>query len=208
MKLKKIILILVAISIVLIPIKIVPILIEGYDMYKSAISQIPLEDRIDEVRENPDFVSLESISDLFIEKVIASEDQLFYNHFGFNPITTFRAFFKNIKAGEYAEGGSTITQQLAKNLYFSFDKQYERKVAELLVAFDLENTYTKDDILELYCNIAYFGNGCYGIESASNFYYGIPASSLNEEQSEVLVKTLKSPSVFNPSKLQAFQLNP
>lgn len=208
MKTKSVALFILIFILISIPVKIMPIIIDGYTMYQNAVSNLPLDERIDQVRTNDTFVPLESISEVFTSKVIASEDQRFYSHFGFNPITTFKAFINNLKQGKYAEGGSTITQQLAKNLYFSFDKEYERKVAELFVAFQLEQNYTKDEILELYCNIAYFGNGCYGIESASTYYYGVPASNLDEEQSEVLVKTLKSPSLFNPSKIQALNIEP
>jgi membrane peptidoglycan carboxypeptidase len=102
-------------------------------------------------------------------------------------------------AGRFEQGGSTITQQLAKNMYFSFEKKYERKVAELFVAFQLEKELTKDEILELYCNIAYYGEGCYGLKQAAEHYYGVDPLELSEVQIVALVWTLKSPNNYNPN---------
>ena len=95
------------------------------------------------------------------------------------------------------EGGSTITQQLAKNLYFTFDKKLERKVAELFVAFQLEHMLTKDEILELYCNVVYFGEGCYGLQEASEHYYNISSDELSVEQASALAFTIKRPNYNN-----------
>ncbi|MBQ3008084.1 MAG: transglycosylase domain-containing protein, partial [Oscillospiraceae bacterium] len=107
----------------------------------------------------------------------------------------------NITSGRYSQGGSTLTQQLAKNMYFSFDKQLERKVAEVLVAFELEKMYSKEEILAMYCTLAYFGQNCYGVKQASAYYYGILPSQLDETQSFQLVETLKAPSINNPSTM-------
>ena len=106
---------------------------------------------------------------------------------------------KNVVARSTVEGGSSITQQLAKNMYFSFEKRYERKVAELFVAFDLEKSASKDDILEMYCNIAYFGEGCYGLREATLHYYNLEPLEISTEQAASLVKTLKSPNYYNPN---------
>ena len=182
-------------------IKVAPILTKGYDMFETAIKETPIKEKCESIRMKDHYVSIEAISPLFLQKVVASEDKRFYDHKGINLSSTVRAFLKNIKAGSSVEGGSSITQQLAKNLYFSFEKRYERKVAELLVAFELEDVLTKDEILELYCNVAYFGEGAYGIEEAAQHYYGISALQLNEEQSDALVKTLKSPNYYNPNSL-------
>ena len=101
----------------------------------------------------------------------------------------------------YKEGGSTITQQLAKNLCLSFKKNLSRKFAEVFIAKDLEDHYSKDEILEMYLNITYLGEGNYGIQAASQYYYHIDAIDLNKQQCDILVKTLKRPSVYNPSKV-------
>ena len=101
----------------------------------------------------------------------------------------------------FKEGGSTITQQLAKNLCLTFEKSLDRKVAEVIIAYQLEKNYSKDEILEMYLNITYLGEGNYGIKAASNYYYHIEPSELTKEQAKILVKTLKSPNVYNPSKI-------
>lgn len=175
-----------------------PIAFSGYEMYKEAVEKTPLEVKVLQLKSNPGYAPLDQISPMFLEKVIDSEDRSFYKHGGIDLSSTFRAFLKNIEAGHTVEGGSSITQQLAKNMYFTFDKVYERKVAELLVAFDLERELTKNDILELYCNIAYFGEGQTGIRKATLFYYGIEPIHMNAEQADALVRTLKSPSLYNP----------
>jgi len=179
--------------------KVVPIVKTGYDMYKDAISESSIPLKIETLQSDESYVSIDQISPLFLEKVIESEDRMFYEHDGINLISTTRAMLKNISAGSTVEGGSSITQQLAKNMYFSFEKRYERKVAELFVAFDLEALLEKEVILELYCNIAYFGEGCYGLKEATIHYYGIEPKDLNDEQATLLVRTLKSPNLFNPN---------
>lgn len=183
-------------------IKVAPIIRTGYQMYHDALADTPLDVRVEMIRRDYNYAQLDEISPYFITKVIASEDRRFYEHRGINLSSTARALLKNIEKGTTAEGGSSITQQLAKNMYFSFEKRYERKVAELFVAFEMEKNYSKDQILEFYCNIAYFGEGCYGIKEATQYYYGVDPIALTEEQAEVLVRTLKSPNVYNPNKLE------
>lgn len=179
----------------------VPILVSGYDLHKQAIGEIPVDRRIEQIKADSSYVSISEISPYFKDKVVESEDRRFYEHFGINLTSTIRAFLKNVEVGAKVEGGSSITQQLAKNMYFSFDKKYDRKIAELLVAFDLEKKIEKDDILELYSNIAYFGEGQVGIQEASRHYYGVEPIDLTETQADELVKTLKSPSVYNPNSV-------
>lgn len=171
-------------------------------MYHEAIDTRPLQEKVAEIQSDDSYAKLDEISPFFITQVIESEDRRFYDHKGINLSSTARAFLKNIETGTTTEGGSSITQQLAKNMYFSFEKRYERKVAELFVAFDLEKAYSKNEILELYCNIAYFGEGCYGIKEATVYYYGIEPDELTLEQAEILVKTLKSPNIYNPNTLK------
>ena len=178
-----------------------PIIISGYEIYKEAIEKVPLDMRIEQLKSDEDYVTIMEISQHFKEKVIESEDRRFYEHYGINLTSTVRALLKNIEVGARVEGGSSITQQLAKNMYFSFDKKYERKIAELFVSFDLEKMLDKDEILELYCNIAYFGEGREGIREASRHYYGVEPIDLTEVQADELVRTLKSPSVYNPNSI-------
>ncbi|MDU5082438.1 glycosyl transferase [Tissierella sp. P1] len=176
-----------------------PTIITGYKMYQSVINDISLENAINQVRDDENYIKLDKISDEYLQLVLKSEDKRFYRHFGIDFLAIGRAMYNNIKAHSLVQGGSTITQQLAKNLYFSFEKKYERKIAETFVAIDLEKMLTKDEILELYCNIVYFGEGCYGIKEAANYYYGVEPSDLSTEQAYALVYTLKSPNNYNPN---------
>lgn len=180
-------------------IKISPIVVTGYEMYKTAIETMSISDKVEEIRQDENYITFDEIPEEYIKQVLKSEDRRFYYHLGFDPISTTRAMANNIMAGRFEQGGSTITQQLAKNMYFSFEKNYERKVAELFVAFQLEKELTKDEILELYCNIAYYGEGCYGLKQAAEHYYGVDPLELSEVQIVALVWTLKSPNNYNPN---------
>lgn len=202
MKIKKVrisILVLALIGLIAGIIKISPIVVTGYEMYKTAIETMSISDKVEEIRQDENYITFDEIPEEYINQVLKSEDKRFYYHMGFDPISTTRAMVNNIMAGRFEQGGSTITQQLAKNMYFSFEKNYERKVAELFVAFQLEKELTKDEILELYCNIAYYGEGCYGLKQAAEHYYGVDPLELSEVQIVALVWTLKSPNNYNPN---------
>lgn len=173
----------------------------GYEMYQEVITEKSLTSRVEELRNKNDYVALTQISKVYQELVVASEDKRFYQHGPVDYIGLARAMATNVVTMSFKEGGSTITQQLAKNLCLSFEKSLDRKMAEVFIARELENLYSKDDILEMYLNITYLGEGNYGIKAASNYYYNIEPIELNEEQAKVLVKTLKSPSVYNPAKI-------
>lgn len=133
------------------------------------------------------------------EAVMAIEDRNFYHHIGFNPLSVARALFVNVSEGEVRQGGSTITQQLAKNLFLSSDKTVKRKVRELMLAIWLERRFTKDEILTLYLNRVYFGAGAYGIEAASRRYFSKPASELSLGEAALLAGLLKAPSRYAPT---------
>lgn len=180
---------------------VAPAVTKGYDMYEDAISQNSLENRIEEVREAEHYVMIDDISDNYLEEIVHSEDRRFYSHKGIDPISIARAAYADIKAGAFVQGGSTITQQLAKNMCFEFTKTYERKIAEVFLAFDLERSLTKDEILELYCNITYFGENCYGIEEAAEHYYGVEAEELTREQAKALAYTVRCPKYYNPNAM-------
>lgn len=179
------------------------IFFHGYEMYKTALNEVSIEKKIEELQNQENYIEIEEISPEFLKKIVLSEDKRFNKHPGFDILATTRAMASNIKAGSFIQGGSTITQQLAKNLYFSFEKRMERKVAEVLVAFKLEKQYTKEEILEFYCNEIYFGENCYGIEAAANHYYNVEPMNLNEEQIDALVQTIKSPNDSNPNAILA-----
>lgn len=174
----------------------------GFRLYLRSTEEVSVEQMIENVQNQNGYVKIENVSDEFLETLVKTEDHRFYYHSGVDIIALSRAVVVNVKEGYYAEGGSTITQQLAKNLFFGFEKKMERKVAELFVVFQLESYLSKDEILEMYINVINFGQNCFGIEEAAQHYYGISASELNQEQAEALVYTIKSPNNNNPFVLQ------
>ncbi len=145
------------------------------------------------------FVSIDQISANIQQAVVSTEDKRFYSHKGVDPIGIGRAAVGFvIHGGNIVGGGSTITQQLAKNAYLSLDQTMIRKAKELFLAFEIENKYTKDEILEMYLNNAYFGSGVWGVEDASQKYFGKSASEVSLSEAAVLAGTLKWPSYYNP----------
>lgn len=129
---------------------------------------------------------------------VAIEDRRFYEHRGFDPVGIARAIVVNAEQGRAAQGASTITQQLARNLFLSADQTMERKAKEVLYAVQLERTYSKKQILGLYLSRVYFGSGAYGIEQASRRYFGKPAAKLTLREAATLAGVLKSPTKYNP----------
>lgn len=173
----------------------------GYQIYQDKIQEQSLSERVHQLKSKEDYVTLDQISPIYKEAVLESEDRRFYQHGPVDYYGLARAMLTNLTTFSFKEGGSTITQQLSKNLCLSFEKDLSRKFAEVFIARDLEKMYSKDEILEMYLNITYLGEGNYGIQAASQYYYHIDAINLNKQQSEILVKTLKRPSVYNPSKV-------
>lgn len=173
----------------------------GYQIYQDKIQEQSLSERVNQLKSKEDYVTLDQISPIYKEAVLESEDRRFYKHGPVDYYGLARAMFINITTFSFKEGGSTITQQLAKNLCLSFKKNLSRKFAEVFIAKDLEDHYSKDEILEMYLNITYLGEGNYGIQAASQYHYHIDAIDLNKQQCDILVKTLKRPSVYNPSKV-------
>jgi len=133
-----------------------------------------------------------------IDALLATEDRRFNSHFGVDPISIARAMVVNIQAGTIRQGGSTLTQQLAKNLFLSPDRSLERKLQELLLAFWLEASFSKQQILTIYLNRVYFGAGAYGVEAAARKYFGKPAETLGLYESALLAGLLKAPTRYNP----------
>lgn len=173
----------------------------GYQIYQDKIQEQSLSERVHQLKSKEDYVTLDQISPIYKEAVLESEDRRFYQHGPVDYYGLARAMLTNLTTFSFKEGGSTITQQLSKNLCLSFEKDLSRKFAEVFIARDLEKMYSKDEILEMYLNITYLGEGNYGIQTASQYYYHIDAIDLNKQQSDILVKTLKRPSVYNPSKV-------
>ncbi len=173
----------------------------GYQIYQDKIQEQSLSERVNQLKSKEDYVTLDQISPIYKEAVLESEDRRFYQHGPVDYYGLARAMLTNLTTFSFKEGGSTITQQLSKNLCLSFEKDLSRKFAEVFIARDLEKMYSKDEILEMYLNITYLGEGNYGIQAASQYYYHIDAIDLNKQQSDILVKTLKRPSIYNPSKV-------
>ncbi|NOZ33076.1 MAG: PBP1A family penicillin-binding protein, partial [Alphaproteobacteria bacterium] len=132
--------------------------------------------------------------------VIAIEDRRFFTHVGIDPVGVLRAFINNTVAGRITAGGSTITQQVAKNLFLSPDQTYGRKIQEALLSMWLERTYSKNEILELYLNRVYFGAGAYGIEAAAQRYFGKSARNLSLGEAAMMAGLLKAPSRLSPDR--------
>jgi penicillin-binding protein 1A len=148
--------------------------------------------------ENRELIPIERISPILIKAVIASEDVNFYNHNGIDFKGIARAFVRNIQAGRFAEGGSTLTQQLARNLFLTRQRKLMRKISEVVLAVEIERHYTKTEILQMYLNQVYWGHNAYGIESAARLYFAKSARELNLAESALLVGLLTGPELYSP----------
>ena len=143
-------------------------------------------------------VGLDRVSPHMIDALLAIEDKRFRSHHGIDPIRIVKAAYRNLRAGRIVEGGSTITQQLARAALLSPERTYDRKLREILVAARLEQRYSKDEILEEYLNTVYFGEGYYGVEAAARGYFGRPASELRPSEAALLGALVRSPSSDAP----------
>ena len=139
--------------------------------------------------------------------VLATEDRRFYDHYGIDPIGLARAMFVNVQAGRIRQGGSTLTQQVAKNLFLTSERSIKRKVQEVLLALWLENRFSKDQILEVYLNRVYLGGGTYGVDAAARHYFKKPVKNLSVYQSAMIAGLLKAPSKLNPRANPAAAVN-
>lgn len=173
---------------------------KGYEAYREAVDGISLEDKVAAIREKDSFTEYEELPQIYVQAVMAVEDKRFLRHMGVDPIAICRAVRNDILAGRFVEGGSTITQQLAKNLYFGQDKDLVRKVAEVMVAMDLERNYSKKEIFELYVNAIYFGDGYYDVASASQGYFGKEPEDMSDYECTLLAGIPNAPSVYAPTR--------
>ena len=171
----------------------------GYVGYKNATADRPVTQAIGEVQAQANYTPLENIPVIYKNAVIAIEDHRFYDHGGFDVIATARALLHNALADEVREGGSTITQQLAKNLYFDNSPSFTRKLAELFVARAIEKEYSKDQILAAYINCIYYGDGYYNIYDASMGYFGVIPAYLSDDQAPLLAGVPNAPSLYAPT---------
>ena len=186
--------ILVAISISLLVIG------NGYNMYKEALEQMPLSKKVASIIEKENYAKIDEISQIYKDAVISVEDHRFYKHNGVDIIAIGRAFVNDIKAMEFVEGGSTITQQLAKNIYFTQEKKITRKIAEVFMAFEIEKEYDKNQILELYLNTSYFGDGYYTVKEACKGYFNKELKEMTDYECILLAGIPNAPSVYAPTK--------
>lgn len=169
-------------------------------MYKVAIENVPLEEKIEEIKEKEGYTKISELPQIYIEAIISVEDHRFYKHSGIDLIAIGRAIINDIKAMGFVEGGSTITQQIAKNEYFTQEKKLTRKVAEVFMAFELEKKYSKDEILEIYINTIYFGNGYYNVKDACKGYFGKTIDKMTKGECIMLAGIPNAPSVYNPKE--------
>lgn len=193
--LKKLLIFILIVSVI----AIILLLFIGYNHYSNAIREESLELRVKEITQMENFVAFEDLSKDYVNAVVAVEDHRYYEHGAIDPIAIARALWINLKNFELQEGGSTITQQLAKNIVFSQEETVERKMGELFAAYDLEENYSKDEILALYVNSSYFGDGYYGIYSASMGYYNKEPKDLTLDEASMLAGIPNAPSVYSPN---------
>ena len=172
--------------------------VRGYAMYQDAIAVMGVEEMAEGIRSQPGYVTLDQMPEIYKSAVISVEDKRFWQHPGFDIIATGRALANDIRAGAFVEGGSTIPQQLAKNQWFTQDKFIERKFAEMFMSFEIERTLSKEEILELYLNSIYFGNGFYGIGAAAEGYLGKAPMDMDPYECTLLAGVPNAPSVYNP----------
>lgn len=171
----------------------------GYSTYSEALKEKPLLTRIEEITSDEHYIKYDDLSEYYINAVIAVEDHRFYEHGAIDPIGILRALWVNIKNGELQEGGSTITQQVAKNVIFSQEETFSRKLGEIVASFDLEKNFSKNEILAIYVNTCYFGDGYYGIYDASMGYYSKTPKDLTLNEASMLAGVPNAPSVYAPT---------
>lgn len=181
-------------------ISIAILIYKGYTIYKNALENVSVADKVTEIQSKENYTKLDDMSEFYLDAVIAVEDRRFYNHGAIDPIAIGRAIFVNIKSLELKEGGSTITQQLAKNVYFTQEKSALRKIAEMFMACEIESKCNKDTVLELYLNTSYFGNGYYCVYDASKGYFGKEPKDMNRNEASMLAGIPNAPSAYAPNK--------
>lgn len=170
---------------------------KAMDMYHEAIEETPISEKVAEIRSIEHYTAYSQLPETYVNAVIAVEDRRFEHHTGIDLISTGRAIVANIRGGVLEQGGSTITQQLARNMYFEQDKEISRKIAEMFIALEIEKEYDKDEIFELYVNVIYFGSGYYNIYDASQGYFGKSPVMLNDYECTMLAGIPQAPSVYS-----------
>ena len=174
---------------------------EGYEMYEAAVTATPIEEKVKQIKENTkNYSEIEDVPEIYKNALVAVEDKRFYKHNGVDIISIGRAIITDIRMMEFVEGGSTITQQLAKNTYFTQEKKITRKIAEVFAAIEFEEVLSKDEILELYINTCYYGDGYYSIADAALGYFDKEVKNMNTYECTLLVGIPNAPSIYSPTK--------
>ncbi len=171
----------------------------GYSTYSKALKEKPLLERVEEVTSKEHYTPYSELPKVYVDAVVATEDRRFYEHGSIDFIAIARAFYTNIRNKDLDEGGSTITQQVAKNIVFSQEQTLTRKLGEIFAAYELEKNYSKDEILALYVNSSYFGDGYYCIYDASMGYYEKEPKDLTLSEASMLAGIPNAPSIYSPS---------
>ena len=169
-------------------------------MYRDVLDKISVKDKVAELQAQENYTKFEDLPEFYLKAVVAVEDRRFYNHGAIDFIGIARAIWTNIKFFELKEGGSSITQQVAKNVFFTQEKTVLRKIAEIFMAFEIERNCDKDTILEIYVNTSYFGSGYYGIKEAANGYYDKEPIEMDKYESSMLAGVPNAPSIYAPTK--------
>ena len=168
----------------------------GCGVYKSIIDETSIESKIEEVKENSNYTELDNIYKTFLDAIVAIEDHRFYKHGAIDLVSIARALITNLENGQILEGGSTITQQVAKNIFLTNEQSFDRKIKEICIAQKLENKYTKEEILELYVNVIYFGDGYIGIKEACNGYFNKEPNEVSDNEATLLAGLPQAPSLY------------
>lgn len=174
--------------------------VKGAVMWNDAKAAKPLDTTVAELQAADGFARVSELPQFYIDAVISVEDRKFRTHNGINLKSIARALLYDVKTLSFEQGGSTITQQLAKNIWFTQEKRIERKFAEVFAAFDLEKALSKDEIFELYVNTIYFGSGYYGVTDAAEGYFGKAPSELSEYECAMLAGLPNAPSAYSPDE--------
>ena len=170
---------------------------KGYDKYIFAIQECPIESVISELQAKEHYTAYDDVPETYYKALVAVEDRRFYKHKGFDIIGTARAVYNDIRAWKLLEGGSTISQQLAKNLYFPQDNTIKRKIAEIFMAVDIEKHYDKQQVLEFYVNGIYYGSGYYCIYDAAEGYFQKKPIDMTNNECTLLAGIPNAPSVYS-----------
>ena len=171
---------------------------KGYTMFNDAINKMPIEDMVEQIKQKDNYTKLNDVPQIYKDAVVAVEDHRFYDHRGVDYFAVIGALINDISNQKLIQGGSTISQQICKNIYFTQERVLERKIAEIYMAVEMEKLLTKDEILELYINTCFYGNNCYTLKEASNLYYNKEPNELNDYEAVLIAGIPNAPSLYNP----------